>query len=227
MTDLTANRQHVLSKIQNICTDCKRPADSVSLLAVSKMQSPAAIRALYAAGQRIFAENYLQEALVKQAELADLAIEWHFIGQIQRNKTRDIAAHFSWVHGVDRLIIAERLSQHIKDASQTRLNILLQVNVDLEESKGGCLPADLPALVAEISQLPHVALRGLMVIPAPDHEDAFSRTHALFEAVRAAHAQPAEWDTLSMGMSGDFEVAIAAGATMIRVGTALFGARGQ
>jgi pyridoxal phosphate enzyme (YggS family) len=225
MTDLTANRQQVLNKIQNICTDCKRSVDSVALLAVSKMQPASAIRALYSAGQCIFAENYLQEALAKQAEVADLAIEWHFIGQIQRNKTRDIAAHFDWVHGVDRLIIAERLSQHILDAGQDCLNILLQVNIDLEESKGGCLPADLPALVAQISGLSHIALRGLMVIPAPDHDDAFRRTQALFEAVRDAHARPAEWDTLSMGMSGDFEAAIVAGATMIRVGTALFGAR--
>jgi len=225
MTDLTANRQQVLSKIQNICLDCKRSPQAVALLAVSKMQSAAAVRTLYAAGQRIFAENYLQEALAKQAELTELAIEWHFIGQIQRNKTRDIAAHFSWVHGVDRLIIAERLSQHIGEAGQPRLNILIQVNIDHEASKGGCLPEALPELVAAISLLPHIALRGLMVIPAPDHVDAFARTRALFESVRLSHAQPADWDTLSMGMSGDFAEAIAAGSTMVRVGTALFGAR--
>jgi len=226
MTDLTANRQQVLNKIQNICLDCKRSAQSVSLLAVSKMQPAGAIRTLFEAGQRIFAENYLQEALAKQADLSDLAIEWHFIGQIQRNKTRDIAAHFSWVHGVDRLIIAERFSQHIGDANLPRLNILIQVNIDHEDSKGGCLPDALHELVAQISALPNIALRGLMVIPAPDHQDAFTRTQALFETVRHHHAHPADWDCLSMGMSGDFDEAIRAGSTMVRVGTALFGARG-
>ncbi len=225
MTDLTANRQQVLSKIQNICLDCKRSPQAVALLAVSKMQPTSAIRILYAAGQRIFAENYLQEALTKQIDVADLAIEWHFIGQIQRNKTRDIAGHFSWVHGVDRLIIAERLSQHIGEAGKPRLNILIQVNIDHEASKGGCLPEALPELVAAISQLPHIALRGLMVIPAPEHVDAFTRTRALFEAVRGQHAHLQDWDTLSMGMSGDFAEAITAGSTMVRVGTALFGAR--
>ena len=235
MTDLTANRQQVLNKIKNICRDCGRSEDSITLLAVSKMQSAEVVRAMHATGQTQFAENYLQEALSKQSELMDLPIEWHFIGQIQRNKTRDIAAHFAWVHGVDRLIIAQRLSQHrqadhqadFQDGHEVRepLNICIQVNIDREESKGGCLPEELPELVAAISTLPNLALRGVMVIPEAGHVDAFSRTRALFEAVKAKHANPVEWDTLSMGMSGDFAEAIAQGATMIRVGTALFGSR--
>jgi pyridoxal phosphate enzyme (YggS family) len=231
MTDFAANRQQVLSQIQNICQRCGVSTDAVNLLAVSKMQSAVVVRQMFKAGQRIFAENYLQEALNKQADLVDLPIEWHFIGQIQRNKTRDLAAHFSWIHGVDRLIIAERLSQHLaqQKADQgidpTPLNICIQVNIDHEESKGGCLPEMLPDLVQQISVLPHIALRGLMVIPEVNHDDAFLRTRALFEAVRSQHAVPTQWNTLSMGMSGDFADAIAAGATMIRIGTALFGQR--
>jgi len=170
---------------------------------------------MHATGQIQFAENYLQEALSKQNELKDLPIEWHFIGQIQRNKTRDIAAYFSWVHGVDRLIIAQRLSQHrqVDPDKIDPLNICIQVNIDREESKGGCLPEELPELVTAISALPNLALRGVMVIPEAGHVDAFSRTRVLFEAVRANHANPAQWDTLSMGMSGDFAEAIAQGAT--------------
>lgn len=230
MTDLTASRQQVLNQIQSICRDCGISEDKVTLLAVSKTQPAATIRAMYAAGQRIFAENYLQEALSKQADLTDLAIEWHFIGQIQRNKTRDLAAHFAWIHGVDRLIIAQRLSQHLVEADKSAvasspLNICIQVNIDREASKAGCLPEELADLVAQISVLPHLALRGVMVIPEVNHHDAFIRAQALFESVRTQHSAPKCWDTLSMGMSGDFADAIAAGSTMIRVGTALFGAR--
>lgn len=231
MTDFAANRQQVLSQIQNICQRCGVSTDAVNLLAVSKMQPADVIRQMFMAGQRIFAENYLQEALNKQADLVDLPIEWHFIGQIQRNKTRDLAAHFSWIHGVDRLIIAQRLSQHLAELTVDQgvepipLNICIQVNIDLEQSKGGCFPEILPDLVQQISILPHLALRGLMVIPEVDHQDAFVRTRTLFEAVRAQHATPMQWDTLSMGMSGDFADAITAGATMIRIGTALFGKR--
>lgn len=231
MTDLTASRQQVLSQIKNICRDCGISDDKVTLLAVSKTQPAAVIRAMYGAGQRIFAENYLQEALSKQADLTDLDIEWHFIGQIQRNKTRDLAAHFAWIHGVDRLIIAQRLSQHLAELTEktsavpSPLNICIQVNIDREESKAGCLPEDLADLVAQIGDLPHLVLRGIMVIPEVNHQDAFVRARALFESVRAKPAAPKCWDTLSMGMSGDFADAIAAGSTMIRVGTALFGAR--
>jgi len=226
MTDFAINRQQVTREICQICEDVGRTASDVQLLAVSKKQLPAAIRALHAAGQVAFGENYLQEALSKQAELADLSLEWHFIGQIQRNKTRDIACHFDWVHGVDRVLIAERLSaQRGEGSGLSPLNLCLQVNIDQEVSKGGCLPAEVPELVAAISRLPYVALRGLMVIPEAGHKDAFVRTHALFESARSVHADPQQWDTLSMGMSGDFAEAIAAGATIVRIGTALFGAR--
>lgn len=233
MTDFAASRQQVLNQIENICRNCGIFDDSVTLLAVSKTQPADVIRAMYAAGQRFFAENYLQEALSKQADLNDLAIEWHFIGQIQRNKTRDLATHFSWVHGVDRLIIAQRLSQHLNEqieksgALQSPLNICIQVNIDREESKAGCLPEGLAELVEQISVLPNLVLRGMMVIPEVNHQDAFVRAQALFESVRGKHATPECWDTLSMGMSSDFADAIAAGSTMIRVGTALFGARSR
>ena len=231
MTDYAVNRQHVVSQIRNICQRCGVSSDAVNLLAVSKTQPAEVVRQMFATGQRFFAENYLQEALNKQHDLVDLPIEWHFIGQIQRNKTRDLATHFSWVHGVDRLIIAQRLSQHLAQQSvndgteSAPLNICLQVNIDREASKGGCLPEDVAELVEQISKLPHLALRGLMVIPEVNHQDAFVRTRALFDAVRLQHATPALWDTLSMGMSGDFADAIAAGATLIRIGTALFGQR--
>jgi PLP dependent protein len=231
MTDFAVQRQQVLSQIQDICLRSSVSSDCVQLLAVSKMQSAAVVRQMFAAGQRLFAENYVQEALSKQADLKDLAIEWHFIGQIQRNKTRDLATNFSWIHGVDRLMIAERLSQHLvqQHAEQGKalvpLNICIQVNIDLEETKGGCAPEVLPDLVSKMSILPHIALRGLMVIPEVNHVDAFVRTRALFDQVRSHHAEPSRWDTLSMGMSADFADAIAAGSTMIRIGTALFGKR--
>jgi len=231
MTDFAASRQQVLSQIENICRNCGISDDKVMLLAVSKTQPVDVIRAMYMAGQRFFAENYLQEALSKQTELTDLAIEWHFIGQIQRNKTRDLATHFAWVHGVDRLIIAQRLSQHLAEqmdrlgSAPSPLNICIQVNIDREDSKAGCMPEELAELVEQVSSLPHLALRGVMVIPEVNHRDAFIRAQALFESVRAKHTAPECWDTLSMGMSGDFADAIAAGSTMVRVGTALFGAR--
>ncbi len=231
MTDYAANRQQVLNQIQNICQRHGVATSAVNLLAVSKMQSAEVIRQMFATGQRIFAENYLQEALNKQKDLMDLPIEWHFIGQIQRNKTRDLAANFAWVHGVDRLIIAERLSQHLtqqavdQGSEPAPINICIQVNIDHEASKGGCLPEEVSDLVMQMSRLPYIVLRGLMVIPEVNHQDAFIRTRALFDSVRGQHASSAHWDTLSMGMSGDFADAIAAGATMIRIGTALFGQR--
>jgi pyridoxal phosphate enzyme (YggS family) len=180
---------------------------------------------MYQAGQRSFGENYLQEALTKIDELQDLEIEWHFIGHVQRNQTRHLAEKFDWVHGVDRLIIAERLSSQRMD-SRKPLNICIQVNIDGQDSKDGCQPDEVATLVEQISQLPHIRLRGLMVIPAPENHAAFADAKVLFEQVKAQHAQPQDWDTLSMGMSGDLDVAIAAGSTMVRVGTALFGARG-
>lgn len=224
MTDFIQQRQQILTQIADVCAQTGRASDTVQLLAVSKTKPAAAIRQLFNAGQSAFGENYLQEALAKQAELVDLAIEWHFIGQIQRNKTRDLAAHFAWVHGVDRLVLAERLSSQ-RTPEQPALNVCIQINIDDEDSKAGCTPADLPALVAKISQLPQLRLRGVMVIPAKQNTDAFVQVAQLFAQVRAHHAQPNDWDTLSMGMSADLTEAICAGATIVRVGTALFGAR--
>ncbi|MCY1424065.1 Pyridoxal phosphate homeostasis protein [compost metagenome] len=196
----------------------------MQLLAVSKTHPSESLREMYAAGQRAFGENYLQEALEKIEALQDLEIEWHFIGHVQRNKTKNLAEKFDWVHGVDRLIIAERLSnQRLQD--QSDLNICLQVNIDGQISKDGCAPDEVVELVAQISQLPKIRLRGLMVIPAPDNTAAFADAKALFDEVKGKHAHPQDWDTLSMGMSSDLEAAIAAGSTMVRVGTALFGAR--
>lgn len=224
MTDFGITRQQIINRIQAACEKNIRNAEEVTLLAVSKTHPAGVLRDMYATGQRAFGENYLQEALGKQEELADLSIEWHFIGHVQRNKTRAIAASFDWVHGVDRLIIAERLSSQ-REATQQPLNICLQVNIDGQDSKDGCQPKEVAQLVADISVLPHICLRGLMVIPKPDNMAAFADAGALFEQVKASHAHPEQWDTLSMGMSGDLEQAIAAGSTMVRVGTALFGAR--
>lgn len=224
MNYLQDARQHVLQQIRRACEHAQRAPEAVQLLAVSKTHPSESLREMYVAGQRAFGENYLQEALEKIEALQDLEIEWHFIGHVQRNKTKNLAEKFDWVHGVDRLIIAERLSnQRLQD--QSDLNICLQVNIDGQDSKDGCAPDEVPELVAQISQLPKIKLRGLMVIPAPDNTAAFTDAKALFEAVREKHAHPEDWDTLSMGMSSDLEAAIAAGSTMVRVGTALFGAR--
>ena len=179
---------------------------------------------MYATGQRAFGENYLQEALDKIDTLKDLDIEWHFIGHVQRNKTKPLAENFAWVHGVDRLIIAERLSAQ-RDENLPKLNVCIQVNIDAQDSKDGCQPYEVADLVANISQLPNIRLRGLMVIPAPENVHAFKDTQALFEKVRDQHTQVEDWDTLSMGMSADMQDAIAAGASIVRVGTALFGKR--
>lgn len=224
MNQVLQSRQAVLGQIERACVHAQREATSVQLLAVSKTHPCSSLRAMYSLGQQCFGENYLQEALEKIKQLQDLSIEWHFIGHVQRNKTKHLAEHFAWVHGVDRLIIAERLSSQ-RLASQAALNICLQVNIDAQDSKDGCAPADVAELVAQISQLPNLRLRGLMVIPAPNNSAAFVDAKALFEQVKSLHAQPQDWDTLSMGMSGDLDAAIAAGSTMVRVGTALFGAR--
>ena len=224
MNDFNVARREVLAQIQQACEQANRVPNSVELLAVSKTHPSASLRQMFILGQRAFGENYLQEALDKMQELDDLAIEWHFIGHVQRNKTKHLAEKFAWVHGVDRLIIAQRLSQQ-RDAEQAALNICLQVNIDQQASKDGCQVEEVPALVAAISQLPNIRLRGIMVIPAPEHTDAFADAATLFEQVKALHAQPQDWDCLSMGMSADLEAAIAAGSTMVRVGTALFGRR--
>ena len=224
MNSLQASRNQVLQHIADACKQAQREPETVQLLAVSKTHLSESLREMYQTGQRAFGENYLQEALDKIENLNDLAIEWHFIGHVQRNKTKHLAASFAWVHGVDRLMIAERLSKQ-REANQVPLNICLQVNIDAQESKDGCQPNEVAELVKNISQLPHLKLRGLMVIPAPNNTHAFTDAKQLFDAVKQEHAQPEDWDTLSMGMSGDMVEAIAAGSTMVRVGTALFGAR--
>ena len=224
MNQSQQSRQSVLDQIQQACGRVQRDPASVQLLAVSKTHPSQSLRQMYQAGQRSFGENYLQEALTKIDELQDLEIEWHFIGHVQRNKTKHLAEKFDWVHGVDRLIIAERLSSQRMD-SRKPLNICIQVNIDGQDSKDGCQPDEVAELVKQISQLPNIRLRGLMVIPAPENSVAFSDAKTLFEQVKSLHARPQDWDTLSMGMSGDLDAAIAAGSTMVRVGTALFGAR--
>jgi pyridoxal phosphate enzyme (YggS family) len=224
MNSLQQSRNQVIQQIEDACKHARRNVESVQLLAVSKTHPSESLREMYQTGQRAFGENYLQEALDKIEALSDLDIEWHFIGHVQRNKTKHLAEKFAWVHGVDRLIIAERLSSQ-REANQVPLNICLQVNIDAQDTKDGCQPGEVAELVKQISQLPHLKLRGLMVIPAPNNPQAFSDAKALFEAVKTEHAHPEDWDTLSMGMSGDMQEAIAAGSTMVRVGTALFGAR--
>lgn len=224
MNSLQQSRNQVIQQIEDACKHARRNVESVQLLAVSKTHPSESLREMYQTGQRAFGENYLQEALDKIEALSDLDIEWHFIGHVQRNKTKHLAEKFAWVHGVDRLIIAERLSNQ-REANQAPLNICLQVNIDAQDTKDGCQPGEVAELVKQISQLPHLKLRGLMVIPAPNNPQAFSDAKALFEAVKTEHAHPEDWDTLSMGMSGDMQEAIAAGSTMVRVGTALFGAR--
>jgi len=224
MNSLQQSRNQVIQQIEDACKHARRNVESVQLLAVSKTHPSESLREMYQTGQRAFGENYLQEALDKIEALSDLDIEWHFIGHVQRNKTKHLAEKFAWVHGVDRLIIAERLSNQ-REANQAALNICLQVNIDAQDTKDGCQPGEVAELVKQISPLPHLKLRGLMVIPAPNNPQAFSDAKALFEAVKTEHAHPEDWDTLSMGMSGDMQEAIAAGSTMVRVGTALFGAR--
>ena len=223
MSTIADNIAQVSSRIHAAALAAKRDADSVQLLAVSKTKPAEALREAYAAGLRDFGENYLQEALSKQLELADLPLIWHFIGPIQSNKTRAIAEHFAWVHSVDRLKIAQRLSEQ-RPADLPPLNICIQVNVSGEASKSGCTPADLPALANAISELPRIKLRGLMAIPEPTEDRAAQ--DAAFAAVQSLQASlNLPLDTLSMGMSHDLESAIAQGATWVRIGTALFGAR--
>ncbi|MHC8405296.1 YggS family pyridoxal phosphate-dependent enzyme [Pseudomonas sp. TMB3-21] len=223
MSTIADNIAQVTSRIHAAVLAAHRDAHSVQLLAVSKTKPAEALREACAAGIRDFGENYLQEALSKQLELADLPLIWHFIGPIQSNKTRAIAEHFAWVHSVDRLKIAQRLSEQ-RPTDLPPLNICIQVNVSGEASKSGCTPADLPALAKAISELPRLTLRGLMAIPEPTEDRAAQ--DAAFAAVQSLQASlNLPLDTLSMGMSHDLESAIAMGATWVRVGTALFGAR--
>ena len=226
MATFIADRvQQVLERIHAAERVAGRTNGAVSLVAVSKTQTDEAIRIAAAAGQLAFGENYLQEALAKQDALADLPeLIWHFIGPIQSNKTRPIAERFDWVHTVDRLRIAERLSQQ-RPADKPPLNVCLQVNISEEASKSGVSLAALPELAAAVAQLPRLRLRGLMTIPAP--ANGLAQQRMPFRILREAMTSLAlpGLDTLSMGMSDDLEAAILEGATLVRVGTALFGPR--
>lgn len=220
-----------LSPLQQIRLDMDRAAAAAQrppaqLLAVSKTQPAAAIAALAAQGQRAFGENYVQEAAAKIAELAALQLEWHLIGHLQSNKAEQAAALFDWVQSVDRVKLVAALGRY-RPAQRPPLNVLIQVNIDDETSKHGCAPDAVEALAAAIAAQSTLRLRGLMAIPAPFPEQArrraaFQRMRALLDGLQARHPGA---DTLSMGMSGDFAAAIADGATMVRIGTALFGSR--
>lgn len=218
--------QQLRSRIVAAAGAAGRDPAEIRLIAASKTFDAAAVREAHAVGQVDFGENYAQEALDKMGELGDLPLVWHFIGPIQSNKTRAIAERFDWVHSVDRLKIAERLSAQ-RPQSLPPLDICLEVNISGEASKGGVPAEDLPVLAQAVSHLPRLRLRGLMAIPAPSSDPleqraAFAAVRRLYEALRASGYS---LDTLSMGMSGDLEAAIAEGATMVRVGTAIFGER--
>lgn len=200
-----------------------REPGSVTLLAVSKGQPASRIAALAAQGQRDFGENYVQEALPKMAALAELGLNWHFIGRLQANKTREVAEHFAWIHSVDRLRVAERLSAQ-RPAHLPPLQCLIELNADAESSKGGVDTGTVAELVAAVRTLPGLVLRGFMTMPAPREDPVAQR--AVFRRVREAVAPwMPPFDTLSMGTSGDFEAAIAESSTVVRVGTAVFGPR--
>lgn len=223
MSTIHDNIAKVHARIREAAQASGRDPREVQLLAVSKTKPAADLREAFACGQHDFGENYLQEALAKQTELADLELTWHFIGPIQSNKTKPIAEHFAWVHSVDRLKIAERLSAQ-RPVHLPPLNICLQVNVSGEASKSGCMPEELPALARAVAELPNLRLRGLMAIPEPTEDRAAQ--HAAFARLRELRdGLGLDLDTLSMGMSHDLEAAIAEGATWVRIGTALFGAR--
>lgn len=223
MSTIAENIAKVRARIREAAQAAGKDPDKAQLLAVSKTKPAQALREAYACGQHDFGENYLQEALEKQQQLQDLPLVWHFIGPIQSNKTKLIAEHFSWVHSVDRLKIAERLSAQ-RSARLPALNICLQVNISREASKSGCLPEELPALALAVAKLPNLRLRGLMAIPEPCQD--YTAQRAVFAEVRALQAaQNLELDCLSMGMSDDLAAAVAEGATWLRIGSAIFGAR--
>lgn len=226
MTSISERLQAVRAGIDAAAISAGRDPQQVHLLAVSKAHPATAIREAFAAGQRRFGENYLQEALDKQMQLGDLAIEWHFIGPIQSNKTQPIARHFDWAHSVDRLKIAQRLSMARPDHLPP-LQICLQVNVSKEETKSGLAAEEAAELAHAVSALPHLQLRGLMAIPAPTSDvdlqrAQFRQVRELFESLQQ---QGLMLDTLSIGMSDDYPAAIAEGSTMVRIGSAIFGPR--
>lgn len=226
MTVIATRLQTVHARIAAACHAAGRDPASVALLAVSKTFGPDAVRAAHAAGQTAFGENYIQEGVEKITALTDLPLQWHCIGPMQSNKTRLVAEHFQWAQTVDRLKIAQRLSEQ-RPEGLPPLQVCLQVNVDGGATKSGVAPQELPALARAVAALPRLRLRGLMCIPdpQPDFESmkaVFLRARVLYEQLRAAGLP---LDTLSMGMSSDLEAAIHAGSTMVRVGTAIFGGR--
>jgi PLP dependent protein len=227
---LQANLDRVHERITKAARAAGRPESAVALVAVSKAFPAETVVAAAACGQRDFGENYVQEAIEKIARVRQTApyapVQWHFIGPIQSNKTRQIAEYFQWAQSVDRLKAAERLSQQ-RPEDQPALNVLLQVNISGEATKSGVATDEVAALAAEVARLPRLVLRGLMAIPEPESEpgrqvEPLLRMKALFDSLRPLHPR---WDTLSLGMSADLEAAVAAGSTMVRVGTAIFGAR--
>lgn len=224
--NITKNIEKVRSRISTAEKNAGRISGIVQLIAVSKTRTANEIRKVHQDGVLDFGENYLQEAMAKQDELSDLDINWHFIGPIQSNKTSDISSHFDWVHSVERFKIARRLNDQ-RPEHLSPLNICLQVNISEEDSKSGILLAQLPELAAQIHELPRLRLRGLMAIPSPTQpqtrlRDDFKRMQ---NALDELNSKGFQLDTLSMGMSNDLECAIAEGATMVRIGTAIFGPR--
>lgn len=228
MATIADKIQEVSGRIARACDAAGRPVASVTLLAVSKTQGAEAVRAAVAAGQRRFGENYVQEALDKMDALVDLRaqLEWHLIGPLQSNKTRAVAEAFDWVHGIDRLKLAQRLSEQ-RRADLPPLQVCLQVNVSGEASKSGVAPDEVEALALAVAALPRLRLRGLMAIPEPTADrEAQRRPHrTLRELLERLNARGLALDTLSMGMTADLEAAVLEGATLVRVGTAIFGAR--
>jgi hypothetical protein len=226
MQNIEKNLNRIRARILTAAEACGRDPDSVLLLAVSKRKPAGDIRQAFALGQKHFGENYLQEAQQKMLELQDLDICWHFIGHIQSNKTRDIAAAFDWAHCVDRIKIARRLSEQ-RPADRPPLNVCIQVNIDHEDTKAGIDLADVPELAVAMQSLPGIRLRGLMTIPAP--RAGFDEQRPAFAQLAAALAglqrQGIDCDTLSMGMTQDMDAAIAEGSTLVRIGTAIFGER--
>jgi len=227
MNQIASALTELKARIASLETKYGRPEGSVRLLAVSKTKPAEAVAAAFHAGQRDFGENHLQDAQTKLDALADLPIVWHFIGPIQSNKTRDIAERFAWAQSLDRIKIARRLNDQ-RPPDLAPLKVCIQVNISLEASKSGVAPEDLAQLATAVAALPRLQLRGLMAIPRPETDLAAQRAPfgRLREALEALNEQGFMLDTLSMGMSDDMEAAIAEGATMVRIGTAVFGARG-